>query len=85
MSAFDPKRTFWSATLTCQQRWQAQLFIEIGATEPFEIVLSLAVVFDGHLLRDTRCPFMTVSVDLHAIIAGIICDDLIATIGTVGS
>ena len=44
--------------------WQAQLLIETGATEPFEIVLSLAVVFDGHLLRDTRCPFMTVSVDL---------------------
>ena len=42
--------------------WQAQLLIETGATEPFEIVLSLAVVFDGHLLRDTRCPFMTVSV-----------------------
>ena len=62
MSAFDPKRTFWSAMLICQRRWQAQLLIETGATEPFEIVLSLAVVFDGHLLRDTRCPFMTVSV-----------------------
>jgi hypothetical protein len=48
--------------LICQRRWQAQLLIETGATEPFEIVLSLAVVFDGHLLRDTRCPFMTVSV-----------------------
>ena len=31
---------------------QAQLLIETGATEPFEIVLSLAVVFDRHLLRD---------------------------------
>ena len=49
--------------LICQRRWQAQLLIETGATEPFEIVLSLAIVFDGHLLRDTRCPFMTVSVD----------------------
>jgi hypothetical protein len=41
---------------------QAQLLIETGATEPFQIVLSLAVVFDGHLVRDTRCPFMTGSV-----------------------
>ena len=33
--------------LICQRRWQAQLLIETGATEPFEIVLSLAIVFDG--------------------------------------
>ena len=43
--------------------WQAQLLIETDATEPFEIVLSLAVVFDGRLLRDTPCPFMTVRRD----------------------
>ena len=46
MSANDPKGTFWSAMLICQERWQAQLLIEAGRDGTLrDSVLAPAVVF----------------------------------------